>query len=89
MISIIQNQHADEDSNLTKILISKYLSMISFCVSLVNFILSVIVLYAFYKRILTMKRNNVICNGSMISLNSFDTEGYLRPNTEEIYDEVS
>lgn len=31
---------------------------------------------------------NVIYKGSIMSLDSFDTAGYLRLNTEGIYDEV-
>ena len=90
IICIQQSQHDNEDEdNLTKILISKYLSIISFCISIVNVFLTVLILYLFHKKKLMLKTcTNVIDNGSIMSLDSFDAEGYLRPNTEGIYDEV-
>ena len=51
--------------------------------------LTVLILYLFRKKNLILKTStNVIYNGSIMSLDSFDAEGYLRPNTEGIYDEV-
>ena len=90
IICIQQSQHDNEDEdNLTKILISKYLSIISFCISLVN-LLTVLILYLFNKKNLILKTsNNVMYNGSIMSLNSFDTEGYLRPNTRSLYESFS
>lgn len=49
-ISIVYNQHDDEeDSNLTKILVSKYLFILSFCTSIVNVPLTGVMLYVLTK----------------------------------------
>lgn len=49
-ISIVYNQHDDEeDSNLTKILVSKYLFILSFCISIVNVPLTGVMLYVLTK----------------------------------------
>lgn len=67
------------------ILISKYLSISSFCLSLFTTILTLILL-----RVWLIKKNqnqslrNPIYtrSSSNISLDSFDSEGYLRPHTD-------
>ena len=49
-----------------------------------------LILYLFNKKKLILKTsNNIMYNVSIMSLNSFDTEGYLRPNTGSLYESFS
>ena len=86
IICIQQSQHDNEDEdNLTKILISKYLSIkFSKC-----FLTVLIYTFLTKKNLILKTSNNVMYNGSIMSQNSFDTEGYLRPNTGSLYESFS
>lgn len=73
------------------LLISKYLSISSFCLSLFTTILTLILLrlWLIKKNQNQSLRNPIYTRSrSNISLDSFDSEGYLRPHTDSIYDEV-
>lgn len=92
-IIIFQSKFPTEEghasSSTVTILISKYLSISFFCLSFLTMILTVIFLSIWYQKAYKNQcyRSSVYI-GSNISLDSFDSEGYLRPQIDDIYDEV-
>lgn len=78
-------------SSTVTIIISKYLSISSFCLSLITIIITITFLKLLHVKI---KQNqslrSPIYTGSSFSLDSFqfDSEGYLRPHTDELYEDV-
>ena len=78
-------------STTVTILISKYLSISSFCLSLFTISLTLTILRLLYIKIKQNKSlRSPIYTGSStcLSLDSFDSEGYLRPHTDELYEDV-
>lgn len=77
------------DTTIT-ISISKYLFVSSFCLSLIT-ITTITILRLFHIKIKqSQSLRSPIYTGSTtcLSLDSFDSEGYLRPHTDELYEDV-
>lgn len=88
-----KDSDADGGTPVMTILISKYLSISSFCLSLFTLFLTLTIL-----RLCHIQKNqnqplrSSIYTGSRtnISLDSFDSEGYLRPHTDidSMYEDI-
>jgi hypothetical protein len=73
------------------IIISKYLSISSLSLSIFTIFLTLTILRLWFVKIKQIQHlRSPIYTGSNIniSLDSFDSEDYLRPHTDDIYDEV-
>ena len=78
-----------DTSSTVTILISKYLSISSFCLALITIIITITFLKLLHIKIKrNQSLNSPIYTGSTLSLDSFDSEGYLRPHTDELYEDV-
>lgn len=83
-----KDSNADGGTPVMTILISKYLSISSFCLSLFTLFLTLTILRLCHiqKKNQNEPLRSSIYTGSRtnISLDSFDSEGYLRPHTDNI-----
>jgi hypothetical protein len=82
------DEHEEGISSTITILISEYLSIFSFRISLVTISLSLTIcrlLYIKIKENQSLRRPIYTGSSTGISLDSFDSEGYLRPHTDYFF----